>query len=63
MRRAALIVFHLAAAISLLLCLASIGLWGWGRIATLEAQRVSFVSLHSLSVSLRASPAWTSLQG
>jgi hypothetical protein len=54
-RRAALILFHMAAALSLLLCLAVIGLWGWGRSPTgrLVVQRVTPWSMCGVSASRR----------
>jgi hypothetical protein len=50
-RRLALILFHLAAGLSLLLCLAAVGLWGWGRSADLWVRRVTPLSSQSLAVS------------
>lgn len=50
MKRAALILFHLAAALSLLLCVAAIGLWWWGRSAELWVARVTPLSRQSLAV-------------
>lgn len=51
MKRAALILFHLAAALSLLLCVAAIGLWRWGRSAEFVVARMTPMSLQTLSVS------------
>jgi hypothetical protein len=51
MRRAALILFHVAAALSLLLCVAVIGLWGWGWSSTVEVARLMPQSIYSLSMS------------
>jgi hypothetical protein len=58
-RRAALIFFHIAAALSLLLCLAAVGVWGWGRSATVEATRGTAQSLQSLAVSRGEFRVWS----
>jgi hypothetical protein len=49
-RRAGLIFFHLAAALSLLLCLAAVGVWGWGRSGMWEVTRTAPLSFQSLTV-------------
>jgi hypothetical protein len=49
-RRAGLIFFHLAAALSLLLCLAAVGAWGWGRSGMWEVTRTAPLSFQSLTV-------------
>ncbi|MDB5324323.1 MAG: hypothetical protein JWN40_5954 [Phycisphaerales bacterium] len=51
MKRAALILFHMAAALSLVLFLAAIGAWWWGRSAELEVMRRTQQSSHFLTVS------------
>src|SRR4051812_18316891 len=48
-KRTALILFHVAAALSLLLCLAAIGVWWWS--GTLEVGRVMPLSSYGLIVS------------
>jgi hypothetical protein len=50
-RRPILILFRLAAALSLLLCLATIGLWCWGHWSVVRVKRVTPMSNHSLAVS------------
>jgi 4-amino-4-deoxy-L-arabinose transferase-like glycosyltransferase len=52
-RRLALILFHVAAALSLLLCLAAVGLWWLGRSAkgVLAIQRVTQWSVYGVSAS------------
>jgi hypothetical protein len=52
-KRAALILFHVAAALSLLLCLAAVGVCGWGRttFSHLYVKRTTPLSEHSLYVS------------
>ena len=51
MRRAALILFHLAAALSLLLCLAAVGAWGWGQLRTLAVTDTKLQSVYRLATS------------
>jgi hypothetical protein len=58
MRRAALICFNLAAGASLLLCVAAVGAWGWGRTAELEVTRGTPQSIQTLSVSRGELNVW-----
>jgi hypothetical protein len=51
MKRAALILFHVGAVLSLLFCLAAVGLWRWGRSAELVIFRVTPLSMHVLHLS------------
>jgi hypothetical protein len=51
MKRAALILFHVAAALSLLLCLAGVGVWVWGHWAMLDIARRTPLSVRDLGVS------------
>jgi hypothetical protein len=50
-RRAALILFHVAAALSLLLCVAAIALWAWGHWAEVWVARTTPLSRQALTVS------------
>jgi hypothetical protein len=51
MRRAALICFHGAAGLSLLLCLAAVGAWGWGNWTAVMVRWVAPHSIYELGVS------------
>ena len=51
MKRAGLVCFHIAAGMSLLLCVAAVGAWGWGRTAELLVARTTPMSRQGLAVS------------
>jgi len=50
MKRAGLVCFHIAAGMSLLLCVAAVGAWGWGRTHALLIERVTSLSRQTLAV-------------